>query len=365
MSRHKKRTVLLKTLEEQPKPLVVIRLGPEKIPDDTRPPVRLGPVKAVAEEPKPEDANTKGSRTHQPDIGDLIENNPNESEFSEHTWGKDSQTHKNRPWGWLTLAGLTLSGGIVWSLLSVKKADLVAEKIRVKTNEIIVDEAAEQEAAEKVIANIESAMRAYFSASSTETRLRWVRFPDRVGPMMRQHEAVHPVKPSPLREITLLQPLPIESQADFWLASLTLATGERRELIIEYTDAGSKIDWETMVCHQPMPWDEFATRRPTETSMDFRVHVLPDTFYTHEFGSETEWACYRLSALGAEEVLFGYARRGTDEEANLAELTSGIRHASLILRLHIPAGLQSPTGVVIEKIISPRWLHITLPEEDN
>jgi hypothetical protein len=365
MPRDKKKKVTLKPVEERPKAAVVIRLGPEKEPEDSHPPVRLGPVKKLSEVQTTEQTDAKVFRSYQPDIDELIDKPAATDEDTELRWGEESRIRKLRPWGWFALAGLILSSAILWSLLSVKKAEEIAKAIRMQTKETIVDEAAEQREAEELIQRIESAIRSYFSATSIESRLRWVRFPERVEPLMRRHEETHPAIPSPLRTIRVLQPLSIERHTRFWMASVILATGERRELIIETTDAGHKIDWETMVCHQPMPWDEFAATRPTGTSMDFRVHVQPDTFYSHEFSNENVWACYRLSALNAEEVMFGYVRRGTETEMEIAALTSGIRRASLILRLQIPAGLNSNMGVVIDKIISPRWLHVTPPEEKN
>lgn len=365
MPRDKKKKVTLKTVEERPKAAVVIRLGPEKEPEDSHPPVRLGPLKQISEVRLVEDADSKVFRSHQPDIDELINKPVASDEDAELTWGEESRIRKPRPWGWLALAGLILTGAVVWSLLSVKKSDLLAKKIQMQTVESVVDEATEQREAEELVNSIESAIRSYFTATSIDSRLRWVRFPDRVAPMMRRHEEASPPKPSPLRTIRLLQPLPIERYTHFWMASVVLATGERRELVIECTDAGPRIDWETMVCHQPMPWDQFAETRPEGKTMDFRVHVQPDTFYSHEFSNEQEWSCYRLSALGADKVMFGYVRRGTETEAEIAALTSGIRRASLILRLQIPAGIQSSMGVVIDDLISPRWLHITPPEEEN
>lgn len=365
MPRHKKKKVVLTTVEERSKPAVVIRLGPEKEVEDVHPPVRLGPVKKIAEVILDEDVGSKVSRTHQPGIDDLIDNPVAAIDETELTWGEESRIRRHRPWGWFILAGLILTGAVIWSLVSVQKADDVADTIRMQTEEIIVDEEAEQREAEELVNSIESAIRSYFSATTLDSRLRWVRFPERVAPMMRQYEETSPAKPSPLQSIRILQPLPIERHTNFWMSSVVLATGERRELVIECTDAGPRIDWETMVCYQPMPWDEFAKNRPEETSKDFRVHVEPDTFYSHEFGNENEWACYRLSALNSEEIMFGYVRRGTETETEIAALASGIRRTSLILRLQIPAGIQSPMGVVIEKVISPRWLQITLPEEGN
>ena len=367
MLRRKQKKVKLKTVEERPEHAdVVVRLGKGKEEEDTSPPVRIGPAKPVVAPSAASDATPREFRSHQPDIDALIDKPfaNTSDENAELSWGEEAYIRRHRPWGWLLLAGLCIAGFVVWSLLSLKESGQVRESIRVQAHQAVSDEASEQREAEMLVRGMESAIRAYFTAATIESRLRWVRFPARVEPLMREYEKTHPVTPSPVHMIRVMQPLSIENSTNFWMASVVLASGNRHELVIEATDAGPQIDWETMVCHQPMPWDEFATRRPVGKSMDFRVHARPDTFYSHEFHDETQWACYRLSAPDAEQVVFGYVRRSSDTEAAIAPLTTGVRPASLILRLQIPPGLKSPMGVVIESIRSPRWLYLTAPDEE-
>jgi len=143
-----------------------------------------------------------------------------------------------------------------------------------------------------------------------------------------------------------------------------LASGELRSLLIETDGMGEpRLDWETFVCHQPMPWDEFARNRPQDKPMDFRVYVEADHFFSHEFSDSNQWLSFRLTALDADETLFGYLR--TDHE-DVQRMLACLRYnqgrkTSLILRLNVPHGLQSPRGVVIEKLMSPRWIYLTSP----
>jgi len=74
--------------------------------------------------------------------------------------------------------------------------------------------------------------------------------------------------------------------------------------------------------------------------------------------------CFRLTALDSEETLFGYAAVDSLEAQTLLQLmeANGGRKTSMILRLGIPEGLQSRRGVMIEKVISPRWIYLDPPE---
>jgi hypothetical protein len=168
-----------------------------------------------------------------------------------------------------------------------------------------------------------------------------------------------------MRTVRVLQPLTLDNRTNFWIASVVLANGQMHNLVIEIDGDGKPlIDWETLVCDQPRPWDEFALERPAGTSLDFRVYVERDMFFSHEFADSDRWLCFRLTALESEETLFGYVAVDSVEAQTLVGLleANAGRKTSMILRLGIPEGLQSRRGVMIEKVISPRWLYLDPPD---
>jgi hypothetical protein len=163
----------------------------------------------------------------------------------------------------------------------------------------------------------------------------------------------------------MLQPLTLDNRGNFWMASVVLSDRTTKSLIIEIEKSGEpRIDWETLVCYQPMKWDDFVANRPTGTSLDFRVYAEQDNFYSHEFADSNQWVSFRITALDSEETLFGYARAGSAEAESLLNLLqqNGGRRATVILRLSIPEGLKSHRGVVIEKLVNSRWLHVDPPD---
>jgi hypothetical protein len=89
-----------------------------------------------------------------------------------------------------------------------------------------------------------------------------------------------------------------------------------------------------------------------------------DTFHSHEFADSSKWNCFRLTASGAEATQFGYSRVNDEVSRELLELIKRNRYrkTSVILRLSIPEGLQSRSGVVVEKLMSPRWLYVDPPD---
>lgn len=359
----RKKRVVLRTVEDEPREEDrVIRLGPEKEKnqEDEMPTVRLGPMRP----PEPASGAAVPSsefRTHQPGIEALIElpdaaANPEEMESG---WGARRLGNRPVPWGWFVLLGGLFTTAVVWSTWSVKKAEREAELARHQVPQSIIDEHDKQQEAEKLVAEVETAVRSYFASGSVDTRARWVRQRTRVEPLMR---GAAPEEPRQVRWVRL-QSLEIGPTDRFWAAGVMLANGQRKQLIVEITPEGPKIDWETLVCHQPMDWDAFAQERPQGKSMDFRVHVTPDVFHSHEFADESQWACYRLTTFDSKYALFGYVRHGSETHTALAALTAGLEKTSVILRLQIPVGLKSPQGVVIERLMSNRWLYLDPPKE--
>lgn len=369
MAREKRKPVKLRTVDEEVAPAVEIvrleNLETARNPKDEEP-VRLGLLRAN-QEPSRLDVPSRDElelRTHQPGIEALIDTESRGEEAHELSWGQGSAHSHPMPWGWFVLIGLLIIGAVIWSLSNLREADEQADQIRVDTESVLAKELREEKEARELINRIEQSLQFFFNATTVESLARSVRQPERVLPLMRKHHELNPVWRSPLRTIRVLQPLTLENRANFWVASVVLTNGQRHNLVIEIDEEGNPlVDWETLVCDQPMPWDEFAIKRPAGKSLDFRVYVERDIFFSHEFADSERWLCFRLTALGSEETLFGYVKVDSVEGQEILQLIDANdgRKTSMILRLGIPEGLQSRRGVMIEKVISPRWIYLDPP----
>jgi hypothetical protein len=259
---------------------------------------------------------------------------------------------------------LRLSFPVLWSLGSVEEADTKAVRIRSEAATALVDEEREEREAAALIDSLDATIREFLSATSVEKLTRLVRHPARVTPFMREYYADQPVFPGRLKRIRALQPLTLDNRGNFWVASVSLGDEDDRSMILEIEEDGRvRVDWETFVCYQAMPWDEFARERPTGTSLDFRVYVEVDNLYSHEFANSDKWACFRITAMDGEETVYGYAHADGEEARELLTLIGLNQGAktSVILRLVIPEGLQSRQGAVIEKLLCRRWIYLDSP----
>lgn len=304
-------------------------------------------------------------RTHEPGIEALIETEAVNPDLLERDWGRHSTYHKAIPWGWFVLIGLILASAVIWSLTGVKKADALADKIRVETQSVLGNDAKEELEAAQLIDRIDAVTRKFFETTSVDGLARLVRHPERVRPMMERHYEGKPIPINRVIRSNLFQPITLDNRSNFWMATLELTNHDSRNLVVEILDSGEpRIDWETLVCYQPMPWDSFAKERPTGLSLDFRVYLEPDNFFSHEFADSSRWNCYRLTALDGDETLFGYAMADSEVAKSIVNLLNQNqgRKTSVILRLSVPEGVRSRSGVVIEKLLSPRWIYLDPPE---
>ncbi len=334
-------------------------------------PVRLGPQSVDRQVSQRLDLPTRDEhelRTHQPGIEAIIEGETAAPELLEQAWGEESDRRTPHPWGWFALIGLTIFGAVGWSLSRVEQADDQADIIRNTTASALIEEQEKERQANQLIERIHRTLRDFFAVSRIEDYAPLVRQPQRVEPLMRRHYAPTKQLASPLLErVSMLQPLSFEESGDFWMASVELADGQTRQLVVEVLANGeARVDWETLVCYQPMDWDDFVAQRPGGKAVDFRVYAQRDNFYTHEFQDPTRWLCFRLTALDSDEPLYGYVPANSPDAKVLLRLIHLNRGepTALILRLAFPPGAQQQLrrGVKIQRILSNRWLYIQEPD---
>ncbi len=362
--------LILRTVDDDLPPEEVIRLGDPAFDEPREKPVRLGTAGHDSESSQRLElpAADFGLRTHEPGIEAIMEPETVAPEVLEQNWGQEAVRRQPVPWGWFALVGVAILGALFWSLTRLKDSGQKAVQIRSETESSLVDEQKEERDAAKLVDRMDETLRAFFSANSVDGLLRLVRQPERVEPLMRDYYGEHPPVPGRLRAIKMMQPITLDDHGNFWVAAVDLGENKAHNLIVEIGKAGDpRVDWETLVCYQPMKWNDFATRRTAGKSLDFRVYVERDDFYSHEFADPKQWRCFRLTALDSEETLFGYVRNGSagaEDLVRLVDQQSGHK-ASLILRLLVPEGIQSRRGVVIEKVMSSRWLYIDPPDSDS
>jgi hypothetical protein len=304
-------------------------------------------------------------RSVEPGVEAILDQ-PGVAESVEQPWGVSDSRLVGLPYGWFVLILMALVAAGVWSLRAMRYGEIKVEIDHGAIREQVAKDVDATQEATQLVERVEEVVAAYLRAETIETILPWVRHPERVRPMIEEAWKIEPKQRLKYERMTLFQPANMERKA-FWVVRAEVEEGEMQSLLIEQTgESEVKVDWETHVWRQPMPWNEYFANRPDSGALDFRVWAVPDQFFNHEFSDARRWKCFRLTAKGSEEHLFGYALAGSEECQEMETLCQSAagQKASLLLRLRIQEGSVSPRGVVIERVVAPRWAIVDDPGED-
>lgn len=360
MARDPEKAVLRVVDEAPPKPQEVVKLT--KLGGIV---TRSAPVPMVAplERLEPEEHSTEERRTHEPDYEALAESEVVALPLEE-TWDDGNRVSTPLPWGWFVLAGLLFSGGIVWSIIHLESHKQLPEAARVEAIQLFDKEEQERLDAEATVNRVLDSVRKYCEARSIEDMLPVIRHAERVKPLMEEWYRKRPLESGVFDSMSRFQPVTMGNKGTFWAVACNLKDKSVRSLLLEELPSGAvEVDWETAVSYQPMDWSDYAKQAPLG-SFDFRVWIVPDNLFSHEFSNAEKWSCYRLSAPQGDEVLYGYVVTQSELGQKLSQLVqqNGNKQIPVLLRISKPPDLKSQRGVVIEKLCSPRWSYVEAPD---
>jgi hypothetical protein len=222
-----------------------------------------------------------------------------------------------------------------------------------------------KESADRVIPNAEEAAiaervaRDFLAADGVEPKLAFVRFPEKVRPLMEKWYLTRSADPliasRPAELVDLKKLVSVDGLRFVVIAIELLPSRDVRFFAVQLGPAGTgKLDWEVSVGYQPMPLDEFQLTRPTRP-MPFRVAVREGDYYNGEFADATRWLCCELTYPGDPDFrIFGYADRLTPAGRRLADwLSAG--SPSVILGLAYSSRDAESRQALITGIVREHW----------
>ncbi|WP_367872057.1 hypothetical protein [Luteolibacter sp. Populi] len=344
-----------------PPPAVVLRLKPQG-PLAPEPVLKVAPMPA---RPEPAERLESEVREHfegrsiEPGIDAILEP-PEPAENIEHPWGGEGTRVAGIPHGWFLLIAVLVVGAGVWSIRTMRQGEVKAEHAHEVAREMEEEDEHDDAVARRLVDSVESVVKRFLAADSIDEILPLIRDPERVKPLIEQAWKLKPPVPVKFQNMPLFRPETLDGKP-FWVVQAEVAGGPLQSLLLEQTGpTEAKVDWETFVCYQPVPWDRYVTERPSGQAMEFRVWAMRDVHFVHEFSDSGHWRCFRLTTRDSGEVLFGYAPAGSEVAKMLEVYCDGAPShvATVILSLRVPEHGTSPRGVVIEKMVEPRWVRV-------
>lgn len=301
-------------------------------------------------------------KTHDAKLEERVEP---ENVSLEDEWSIEKEPNRSYRMLWISVAVIVAATiGWAWYEISELKRQ---KRITIEEAKTLreIEEQAERDAWQ-TIQTIRGVAKEFFASDSLDAMLRSVRQIERVRPMMEKYYADKTIQPQEVVRFLELAPLTIPSSGDFWIVAAEMVSGKIDRLVIEVkSPVEAKVDWETFVCAQPLDWEIFVKERPDGYRGDFRVYAENDTFYNYEFADSEKYQSYKITTINSREVIYGYAPRDGKAYQTLARLLNQKTHPKVpvILRLHLPEGLHSKNGVLIEEVVAPRWLLVEDPQK--
>ena len=201
------------------------------------------------------------------------------------------------------------------------------------------------------LADVKRVVRGYLASATVGERVRYVREPSRVRPLMVDYYQRHPLVPISDAGFEILAAKELKGRAVMMIRLSGKEEEEEREInlaAVRGKDAW-KVDWETHVTYNPVGWEEFLDWRPAEP-VDMRVYASLDNYFNHQFDDPARFLCYRLEHPDSDRVLYAYVSERGDWSKRL------FQHVRLRTRVPVIVSLAFPTDPAAG---GPNQAHLT------
>jgi len=269
----------------------------------------------------------------------------------------------------ISIVAVIALAGVAWGIVIFRKHfqpvtfdDVVAES---RLPQEFITSQDESSAAE--------AVAQFLAAVGPEAKLRHVRLPARVKPLMEEWYARHADRVLTAGEVLSRNKIRSGSQyfvllemevIDAAKTSDSYDHRQKKHFAVEETEAGGmrtyRVDWETAVEWRAMSFDEFKITRPT-ASVPFRIKLRASNYYNHDFADEKKWLATEIyfphPQTGIEKLFNGYLERGTPAFREIAPITESGRNPAMIVNLRYPANSISRDQVIIDSVVLDSWFY--------
>jgi len=277
------------------------------------------------------------------------------------------------PVGWFVLLGAGLLGILVWVIFQTRSnrddtGDLEAGLQGIGESGSTGTKAAARGVklaeAEKHFAEMERVITNFLAAKTVEEKVKFVRHPERILPLMKGYYERHQLEPLTFKETSEYHIASLE-QRPFMALKVEVEEGEGVAVLVEDLPDGMLVDWESYVCYEPITPEKYVEEKPTKP-YSFRVYAQKDYFHAYEFSDESKFECYRLTFRDSETILYGYVQRGEVTDQKFREIFPDGQvkmKIPMILKVRFLEGGKATRSVLIEDLESKLWAFANNPDE--
>lgn len=137
-----------------------------------------------------------------------------------------------------------------------------------------------------------------------------------------------------------------------------------RQIAIEKTAGGYKIDWESWVAWSSMKWEDLFDKLPSDP-VEVRVHCKRGGYYNNVFNDDKKWFAVRLEYPHSYRSIYGYIDKKSPQfNKMMAELNSGDRIMAT-LRIRYPEKTRINNQVYITEFVQKGWVRADSVKEGD
>lgn len=202
-------------------------------------------------------------------------------------------------------------------------------------------------------------VRAFLAADGWEAKSRYVRDPERVKPLMWDYyeRQGHDAGSSAYSAMTYSD-VQTHSFGFATEVSLEIDNKPARGFSVEHGPTGPKIEWESQVIYNPIPWEEFVSGESKGAAV-FRVAARRASYFNFGFNDSAKYICVEFGLPQHQGLsTFGYVLAESPEGRRVQEALALVPPGEwlpLMLELERPADKHSPDQVVIKRFARSGW----------
>lgn len=170
----------------------------------------------------------------------------------------------------------------------------------------------------------------FTKAATHAERLRWVRHPDEVGPMMERF-----FREGPGASEKILETIPIGARGSGDMLHenyhVVIENGPPRLISVSVDPQGAKVDFKAYARHGSESWERLLSGE-VASAEEMRVLLTPGGFYMHRFTDEARWLHFEARSPDLVEPMDFYVDRSSKAAIELGRIEGTPLQVTVSLR---------------------------------
>lgn len=194
--------------------------------------------------------------------------------------------------------------------------------------------------------------RRFVESTSPEERMKWIRDPrgttTAADPLLRER-IIKPLRPVGTREVDGVSLVAFVAKME---------SGGHRLICTVDSETGPRVDWDCFTRRCSADWQDILTGKAS--AAEIRVFAMRTNYYAFGFADESRWVCYQLHSPDIDHNIYGYAKRGSELEAQLTDYVAKARRPGVRTFLRISARDDSfeQHQFAIDRVIALGWVKL-------